>query len=178
MPQNIKKHVSAHQLRHANNTPSCRRVSQVTKPNQNRNNKITIIPVTRNNRRGAPPTYPFHSICNFQRTIRYLKRRPKTWRHPTSGGGFYSPNRAVSTQGEKLCGVSQYRQKRQKPWDYSYSIGPKCHSRHQKYVKLRAMRFQHVPRKPGNGSTLGHLTVSFTKLTRSFRCLAGTEVTP
>jgi hypothetical protein len=67
------------------------------KTQSTQNTKTTIPTVTSRNRRGAPPTYPFHSICNFQRTIRYLKRRPKTWRHSTSGGGFYSCERAVST---------------------------------------------------------------------------------
>jgi hypothetical protein len=143
MPQNIKKHVSAYQLRHANNTQSCRRVSQVTKPNQHRNNKTTIIPVTRNNRRGAPPTYPFHSICNFQRTIRYLKRRPKTWRHPTSGGGFYSSKRAVSTQGEKLCEGSKTRRERQGTRLFDGKIRRTRHQAPRNRRKLGAMLPQH-----------------------------------
>jgi hypothetical protein len=49
-------------------------------------------------RHGAPPTYPFHSRCKFQRTTEYCNQQAKNLAPiNSSGGAFYSYDQAVST---------------------------------------------------------------------------------
>jgi hypothetical protein len=60
--------------RYTNNTPQTKRSareSQNPKPNIPFHQSSALLQTTR----GAPPTYPFHSRCNFQRTTGFLQSR-------------------------------------------------------------------------------------------------------